>query len=112
MEKQRITSSIAVDPSGAFDVVDHDIRLDVLNNRSEISHTALRRRSFKVNVGAAHSTCRPLAFSVPQGSRQAQMLYSRYAGTMQEIVGTDVDIHGYGDDRALNTLFFLDHQGL
>jgi len=72
MEKQRITAIIAIDLSAAFDTVDHNILLDVLNNQFGISHTALkwyysylRPRSFKMNVGSAYSTCRPLAFSVP-----------------------------------------------
>ena len=33
------------------------------------------------------------------------MLYSGYASTMQEIVLTDIDIHGYADDHVLNKSF-------
>ena len=42
IEKQRTTSIIAIDLSAAFDTVDHNILLDVLNNKFGISHTALK----------------------------------------------------------------------
>jgi hypothetical protein len=112
MEKQRITAIIAIDLSAAFNTVDHDILLDVLNNQFGISHTALkwydsylRPRSFNVNVGSAYSTLRSLAFSVPQGSCAGPMLYSGYASSMQDIVPTGMDIRGYADDHALKKSF-------
>lgn len=112
MEKQRITAVIAIDLSAAFDTVDHDILLDVLNKRFGVSHTALawfqsylRPRDLKVNVGTMYSTEKPLDFSVPQGSVAGPSLYSAYASTMNEIIPTTVDIHGYADDHALKTSF-------
>ena len=83
MERQRVTAIVAIDLSAAFDTVDHNILLDVLNVRFGILGAALewydnylRPRSMMVNVGAEYSTKRSLDFSVPQGSGAGPMLYS------------------------------------
>ena len=75
MEHQRITAVVAIDLSAAFDTVDHDILLKVLDTRFGIRGTAnkwvesyLRPRSVKVNCGSAYSITHPIEFSVPQGS--------------------------------------------
>ena len=112
MENQRITAMIAIDLSAAFDTVDHNILLDVLNKRFGISGKALewydsylRPRSLRVNVNSSYSSTKALDFSVPQGSCAGPSLYSVYASTMQDIVPATIDIHGYADDHALKKSF-------
>ena len=84
----------------------------MLNVRFGISGAALewydnylRPRSMMVNVGAEYSTKRYLDFSVPQGSGAGPMLYSAYASTMQDVVPTSINIHGYADDHILKKSF-------
>ena len=112
MERQRITAVVAIDLSAAFDTVDHDTLISVLNARFGITDVALvwfknylDSHYFKVNVGEIYSTRRELGFSVPQGSCAGPVLYSAYASTMQDIVPDNVDIHGYADDHALKLSF-------
>ena len=84
MEKQRITSSIFLDLSAAFDTVDHSILLDILNKHFGIADTALQwyqsylsNRSFKVAVDNHYSEEKTFNFSVPQGVPLVQT-YFRY----------------------------------
>ena len=60
MEEQKITAVVAIDLSVAFDTVDHDVLLDVLNNRFGLEGNTqnwidsyLRPRKFKVNTGGS-----------------------------------------------------------
>ena len=75
LEHQKVTAMMAIDLSAAFDTVDHDILLKVLQKQYGISGNALKwfnnylqPRSFCVN-------------SVPQGSCADPILYSNYAST-------------------------------
>ena len=109
MNKQEVTALCAIDLSAAFDTVDHDILLAVLETRFGISDTALnwfdnylRPRSFKVSVGESKSTPKQLEFSVPQGSCLGPLLYSAYASTLEVVVESqDINIAGFADDHVI-----------
>ena len=112
MEIQEVTAVVAIDLSAAFDTVDHNILLNVLEDRFGIKDSSLkwvdsylRPRSLRVCVGDAYSSVRSLDFSVPQGSGASPSFYSAYASTMRDIVPATVDIHGYADDHALKKAF-------
>ena len=112
METQEVTAVVAIDLSAAFDTVDHNILLNVLEDRFGIKDSSLkwvdsylRPRSLRVCVGDAYSSVRCLDFSVPQGSGAGPSFYSAYASTMRDIVPATVDIHGYADDHALKKAF-------
>ena len=58
MERQRVTAAAAIDLSAAFDTMDHDVLLKVLDTRFGIKgdtfswfDSYLRPRAMKVNVG-------------------------------------------------------------
>ena len=72
MEKQEVTSLVALYLSAAFDTVDHTILLDILNLKFGIEGEALqwfdqylRPRSFKVTVNGTYSAEHDLDVSVP-----------------------------------------------
>ena len=82
-----------IDLSAAFDTVDHDVLLDVLNNRFGLDgktqdwiDSYLRPRKFKVNIGQSYSEEIDVKFSVPQGSIFGPVLYSTYASTLEETI--------------------------
>ena len=82
-----------IDLSAAFDTVDHDVLLDVLNNRFGLKENTLdwinnylRPRKFKVNIGQSYSEEIDVKFSVPQGNIFGPVLYSTYASTLEEMV--------------------------
>ena len=86
MEAQQITAVLVIDLSAAFDTVDYDVLLDVLNNRFGLDgktqdwiDSYLRPRKFKVNIGQSYSEEIDVKFSVPQGSIFGPILHSTYA---------------------------------
>lgn len=112
MERQCVTALIAIDLSSAFDTVDHEVMLSVLQERFGVDNkvlgwfdTYLRPRSCKVNVGRCYSEAKSIPFSVPQGSCAGPVLFSSYASTINSVVPADIEIHGYADDHALKTSF-------
>ena len=112
MEGQSITVLMAIDLGMAFDTVDHEVLLSVLNAKFGMGgkalhwfNTYLQPRKCKVNVGSDYSKEKDLTFSVPQGSCAGPVLYLAYASTMQEIIPKEIDLHGYADDHALKNKF-------
>ena len=112
MEKQEVTALIAIDLSAAFDTVDHDILLEVLQKQYGVTGTALnwvdsylRPRSCKVNVGSAYSTPRSLQCCVPQGSCSGPWFYLTYAGTLFDEIPSSISVYGFADDHTANKRF-------
>ena len=113
MDKQSIVVLCAMDLSAAFDTVDHDILLSVLNRTFNVDDTALqwfnsylRPRALKVNVNDIYSSVRDLHFSVPQGSCAGPVLYTVYASTMgQQIEQYPSTLLGYADDHCVYDCF-------
>ena len=73
MENGEVTALMSLDLSAAFDTVDHEIILRVLQRRVGIEgscldwfNTYLRPRFYKVNVGKAYSNEHDVDCSVPQ----------------------------------------------
>ena len=74
-EKQHASALIVMDLSATFDTVDHQILLDVLENRFGITGTTLswfrtyfQPRFCKVCINKSHSKPQDLTFSIPPGS--------------------------------------------
>ena len=123
MDSQLVTSIVILDLSAAFDTVDHDLLLDVLETRFGITGTArkwyesyLKPRRFRVSVGKEESQPRQLDYLVPQGSIQGAFLFVAYASTLEEIVDkTKLDLNGFADDHSVRRAFKpskLDHKEL
>jgi len=112
MENQEVTAMIAIDLSAAFDTVDHDILVDVLQAHYGLQDTALawmnsylRGRCCTVHVNDGRSTARPLQCSVPQGSCLGPWLYLAYAGTLFDVIPANVSVYGFADDHIAKTTF-------
>ena len=108
MEAKDIAVVVAMDLSAAFDTVDHDILLQLLENQYGISGNAikwfdsyLRPRSFKVNINDKYSSERSLDFSVPQGSAGGPVFYNLYAAPLVDIIPEEIDLIGFADDHTL-----------
>ena len=89
-----------MDLSAAFDMVDHQILLDVLENRFGITGTALswfrtylQPRFCKVCVNKSYSKLQDLTFSVPQGSCAGPVLYLVYASTIEDVIPPHICLH-------------------
>ena len=112
MENQQLTAFTAIDLSAAFNTVDHDILLNVLTTKFNITGTALklldsylRPRFCKVAVNGHFSSNKELKFSVPQGLCAGPVLYTAYSSTMAEVVLKHISIHGYVDDHGLKNSY-------
>ena len=109
MNWQLVTSIVILDLSAAFDTVDHDLLLDVLETRFGITGTArrcyesyMKPRKFRVLLGKEESQPRQLDYSVPQGSIQGAFLFVAYASTLDEIVdNTKLELNGFADDHSV-----------
>ena len=107
---------VAIDLSAAFDMVDHDLLLSVLQKRAGINGNALnwresylRPRTCQVNVCKAYSTKKNLTFSVPQGSCAGPWYYQVYASTLQCVVEKPITINGFIDDHILKDKFKINN---
>ena len=89
MEHQKILSLVCIDLSAAFNMVDHEILEQVLQNQYGITGTVLqwyktyiRPRGFKVNIHDDYSDEIELPFAVAQGSCTGPYLFVLYCSTV------------------------------
>ena len=108
MEEQCITMMVILDLSAAFDMVDHDILLKILENQFGVTDTALRwfnnylrPRSFKVCIGDEYSESQRLSFGVPQGSCSRGNIFTCYCSLINKKVPESISINGFTDDYSL-----------
>ena len=112
MESQRISALLELDLSAAFDMVDHDILLKVLDKQFGIQGKALswfdsylRPRGCKVQIGEKYSRVRKLPYCVPQGSCAGLTLYSAYASPLQHVIEDMISLYGFADDHSIRKDF-------
>ena len=99
---------MAIDLSAAFDTVNHNILLSILEKMFGVHDTFLalfesylKPRYCMVNVREAYSSKWELVFSVPKESLGGLSLYTVYASTMQLGVPEETDLNGFVDDHVL-----------
>ena len=120
MERKNVTAIVVMDLSAAFDTVDHDILLSVLENKFGIKDVGLRwfepylrPRSCKVSINSAYSAEKQLPFSVPQGSCAGPSLFLAYASTLREVKSIvncvpgkpAIALNGFADDHSVKKEF-------
>ena len=114
MERQELIALVVIDLSVAFNTVDHNILLDVLNNKFGLDENTLgwinsylRPRKFKVNIGQSYSEEFDVKFSVPQGSIFGQIIYPTYASNLETVDNVnrttgDSDLVGTNGEKTNN----------
>ena len=92
MESKKVTALVVMDLSMAFDKVDHQIFLDVLNKRFGIGESALlwfssylEKCQFYVPIQDQHSNLRILPYGVPQGSCAGPIAFTAYSSTLKRL---------------------------
>ena len=112
MERKQIMSTAFLDLSAAFDTVDHDLLLEILEKQFGIHQRALhwydsylRPRSFRVCVGESYSDQKKLTFSVPQGSASSANLFTAYSSSYSKIIEHTLSLQGFADGHFIKLVF-------
>ena len=114
LENQEVACLILLDLSAAFDTIDHNILLRILETRFAVTGTALNwLRSYLTNRTQAVTVADPLlkgsrlAFvllksGIPQGSVLGPILFTIYRAPIGDICRNNhVEFHLYADDTQI-----------
>ena len=112
MEKQQITAVPIMDLSAAFNTVDHNLLLDVLQRNFGITNTTLewynnflKSRKFRVCINGSYSSEWIMDFNLLKGSTQGAYLYNCYASTLSRIVPDPLILNGFAEDNSIRRTF-------
>ena len=112
MEKQQITSLAILDLSAAFDTMDHNILLHILEQKFGFCGKALkwfqnylRLQSFRVSINGEYSTSKNLEFSIPQGSCSGANLFTCYCSLITDSIPPCMTLSGFADDHSIRGSF-------
>ena len=112
MERQEVTAVTILDLSAAFDTVDHDLLLEVLNKRFGIEGKALKwyehylkPRKLKIAINNTFLEEQTINYSVPQGSIQGTFPFNAYASTISEVIPPTLELNGSADDHSIRKQF-------
>jgi len=108
-DKGMVTIVVLLDYSAAFDTVDHQVMLHVLETKYGISGSALEwhrsylcGRSCSVSYGGTTAAETDLHCSLPQGSSLGPLKFIMYAAQLHDIVHQHgVQLHSFADDSQL-----------
>ena len=117
-DQSRPSVVIFLDLSAAFDTVDHDKLLDILEHDIGIVgiplkwfKSFLKGRSHKVKIGEEHSELLELLYGVAQGSVLGPQLFKIYIRSLYKYIEpTNFQIEGFADDHQLIKQFLISLQ--
>ena len=113
MDRQEVTLLVLLDLSAAFDTIDHNIMVDLLESDFGITDNALSwiksflsgRRQCAV-IEQQQSRDFDLLSGFPQGSCLGPLLFIMYASRLFHVVKKHLpNVQGYADDTQLYLLF-------
>ena len=119
VERQEIIALTALDLSTAFDTVNHEILIDVIEHTFGVMDSALNwfksylcPRKLTVNVDGHHSREIDLKCSVPQCSLAGPVFYLVYASTLRYVTPDTrgINLNGYAGDHSLDKNFRADNR--
>ena len=112
MENLKVNAFVAIDLSAAFDTVDHDTLLNIMEHQFGIMNKAkqwfksyLQPRGFRVKIEEQTSDRMELTFSVPQGSISGPTLFNMYASTLPETLEDNITLNRFADDHSIRNDF-------
>ena len=95
MENQKISALVLLDLSSAFDTLDHDILLQVLDKKNALQwfDRYLGRRWFTVCSNGTYSSKKEISLSLPQGSINGPVLFNSYSSTIRSVIDESIKIN-------------------
>ena len=120
MEHQELTCLIAMDLPAAFDMVHHNILLNVLSSYYNISNIALKwitpylsGRQAYINVHNLDTDRHLMDFSVPQGSILGPVVVNLYASTLEShlrLNNSKTPLISYADNHSTYKYFLANNR--
>ena len=108
-DEKEATVIMLLDLSAAFDTVDHDLLLNILEKEIGLRGNVLKwfssflkGRSQRIRLGKTTSESITICFGVPQGSVLGPVLFNLYIRSIYKCVQRlDFSIFGYADDHQI-----------
>ena len=116
MDQQKFSQLVLFDLSSAYDTVEHDILINIMNCTFRVTRTALswfnpyhQSRSQRICINGIVSEQLKLDYGVPQGSCLGPVEFTEYCSPLFSIINQHGKLgHAYADDHQVYCSFHPD----